>query len=855
MSKAALTILLLAGPLFATPVDPDGEPALEHRVLHGDVTLDRLVEALPDYNRTDVDPGMPPEGDYIGFMTWTRDGSKLLLTNRVTNNLTVFDGATMAIDTVVPTGYSPGGIAVTDSLCVVTLGFADSVEVYRLSDWTRVAEFPSGEQPWVVHISPDDSLAFVSCDIDNTCEVYDLVSLQHVATIEDFPIFLSSFSWNSENGRSSFQFSDFGVHPDGDRLLVPNGEDTLYVFDISSGEPVDTITGLGDCRHVRFSGDNRFAVIVDGDNPMTVNRIRLDSMLVDSTVSLPAGIGMARDCAVNQDGSKAFVSVSGNQSALVRFATADYVTYSQTYSAFWIGVSADHSLAVSGQYRFSIIDFATEQMVGQHQGNSQSMGAVSPVDNRAGGVDPHRHEGVYFYTFSDSAAPSYLGTTSTGPDPEGDAPRRIAIAPDGRKAVVSNVLSDNVSVVDCSTGTVDTVIPIGDRVQNLAITSDSRWAAICGFESNSVKVLDLLSNELVADVPCGSRTGVIAIGPGDTLAYALNISANTMTVIRLDGAASYPVTTLSCGVIGVVWAGYGILSGVAVSPDVEHVVVCASFDDKLKVFDARANALVADLDVGDFPLKAEFNATGEFAVVTNYFSDNYSVVRIQGDSSYVVGTFPTGEKPSRLARNPVRDEIGIGNYAAKTLVTVNPTNGSVINTQDYASYGALLQVGYDELGEPMVLTMSDGTNPGHLHRGADHVVLPAVPTFFGYSAPGFRAAVAMPGPDWVSIVQWDPSGTAEQRPVLPGITVPKLALSPNPARRRTRLEMSLPGAGPVSLDLFDSSGRLVRNLLNADLRVGSHVFDADLSGVPAGVYVARCRQRGGVATARLVLGD
>jgi hypothetical protein len=113
----------------------------------------------------------------------------------------------------------------------------------------------------------------------------------------------------------------------------------------------------------------------------------------------------------------------------------------------------------------------------------------------------------------------------------------------------------------------------------------------------------------------------------------------------------------------------------------------------------------------------------------------------------------------------------------------------------------------------------------------------------------------MPGPDWVSIIQWDPSGAAEQRKVQPGRAAPTMAFSPNPSRGRAQLALTLPCPGLVVLDLFDATGRSVRSLLRADLPVGSHVLDTDLAGIPAGVYVARCQWQGGVATTRLVLGD
>jgi len=77
--------------------------------------------------------------------------------------------------------------------------------------------------------------------------------------------------------------------------------------------------------------------------------------------------------------------------------------------------------------------------------------------------------------------------------------------------------------------------------------------------------------------------------------------------------------------------------------------------------------------------------------------------------------------------------------------------------------------------------------------------------------------------------------------------VPELALSqnvPNPARGSTRISFALPVSAPVSLQVFDVAGRLVRTLTDRRLEPGTPTvaWDAmDPAGhpVPAGVYYYR----------------
>ena len=784
--KAACSFLsiFLVSMLFLTPLlastSPSGEPEINVIMAKPGQTIDDFIcNNQVRYSKFDIDPGKPPEGDYMGWATFTTDGNRVLLTNKMTDNVTVFDWATMNVLANIDVGYFPGGIAVTDTYAIVACGFGDEVYVINLNTYAIDAIFPLpvGQQPWMVEVSPDFSKAFVACDISNTCEVFDLATLTHILTINNFPISLLSFGFNSENGRSSFAFTSFVITQDGNYLIACNRADTMFFFNTTTGAAEDTIVGVTDGANVALSGDGTKVVAINLGNPLNVQQIDLTSHTITGSVTFTGySYGWATTVAVNGDGSKAFVSLSNNRSGIGRFPTSDFITFTETYSAFWIGVSPDHSQAISGQFRFSIIDFASETLLGYFAGNSQDRGAVSPIGSRAIGFDYARHEGIYFYDYTVPSPPTYRGTTNSGLEPEGDAPRRVAITPDGTKAVVANVLSDNITIIDLNSLTVDTIIPnCGDRVQNVAITSDSKWALACGMNSNSLKVIDLTTNTLAADVFTGTRPGVVSIGPGDTLAYVGNISSNTVSVVRLQGAASFKITDIPCGVIGVVWACYGVSSDVEASPTGDYVLVAASFDDQVRVIDANTNTVVATLTVGDFPIQIAFNSTGDYAIVTNYFSDNFSVINVNGASSSVVGTYGYGDDgPLRLAYNPVLDRMGIGHYYSKTLVSVNPTTGAFINRADYSAYGSLIQVQYDENGDPIVLTLSDGT-AAHIHRLADVISLPASPAFFDYNQLFQKAAIAMPGPDFVTVIDWLPTGieqiSATLKPQKSGINI------------------------------------------------------------------------------------
>ncbi|MBD3279050.1 MAG: hypothetical protein GF388_12185, partial [Candidatus Aegiribacteria sp.] len=81
----------------------DGEPEDGFQVFDAGsgVTADQLFTkygVLAD-SVFDIDPGILPEGDYLMDMAFTNDGSKVLVCNYMTENVTVIDRATLSIDT------------------------------------------------------------------------------------------------------------------------------------------------------------------------------------------------------------------------------------------------------------------------------------------------------------------------------------------------------------------------------------------------------------------------------------------------------------------------------------------------------------------------------------------------------------------------------------------------------------------------------------------------------------------------------------------------------------------------------------------------------------------------------------
>lgn len=806
----------------------------------GQTFLDVLPQPAVQRSATDLDPGEAPEGDYLGRPVFTPDGQRVLLTNRMTNNVTVFDWATMDVLANINVGHFPQGIAASDDYAVVACAFSDEVHVIDLDDYSVVQVFNTGEQPWVVRISADGARAFVSCDIDDVCEVFDLTTLEHSATITGFPISLTTYSFGSENGRNSVNFSEFEVTPDGQYLMAGDRDTSVRFYEIATGALAFSLP-VPNCPALGISGDGLVAVAVSANNPLQAYQINLANYTVDRSVTIPGHTLSAYAAAVDAEGSKAYLGISGNSSAFVNFDSQSYRILTSTYTPYNVGTSPDHSLALGIQYRFSVLDFASEALVGQFQGISTSMAAVSPVERRVVAFDPIRDESINFYDYTSANSPQHRGATASGQTSEGDASRRVKITPDGTKAVVTNVLSDNATIVNLATMSVEAILHIGDRVQDVAITSDSRWAVVCGFQTGSVVIIDLSQNRISATVPAGARNSVVSISPDDTRAYVGNTSDNSVSVLELNGPFSQKITDIPCGIIGVSWAGYGVSSDVRCSPSGEFVLVAASFDDQVKVIDTATNTIVASLTVGDFPLQIAFNSDGNYATVTNFSGDTFTVIRVDGQHSSVIGTYTRGDGPLRVSYNASGDAMGIAHYYDKTLVSTDPQTGQYIGTKSFSNYGSLLQCEFDESGTVLALTSPNGYDPAYFHRGSEAFPLPAAPSVFDYCPAGQVAAVVMPGPDYLTVFKFGISGVMETVSIplnAPG----RLGLPyPNPYSSQAEISFTMAHSAHANLAVYDTRGRRVASLADENFSMGEHLLiwnGRDRAGhqVPTGLY-------------------
>jgi YVTN family beta-propeller protein len=106
-------------------------------------------------------------------------------------------------------------------------------------------------------------------------------------------------------------------------------------------------------------------------------------------------------------------------------------------------------------------------------------------------------------------------------DTRGEASHMVTLSPDGGTAYVSNIVSENVSVIDLESGSAE-LIPVGKRPEGSAVTKDGKTLYVANRESHIISVIDTEKKEVVGEIPTGEGPGRVRLSKDEsTLIYCL----------------------------------------------------------------------------------------------------------------------------------------------------------------------------------------------------------------------------------------------------------------------------------------------------------------------------------------------
>jgi len=415
------------------------------------------------------------------------------------------------------------------------------------------------------------------------------------------------------------------------------------------------------------------------NNPSTVSVFHTASGR--QTAQWTVGTGAA-DAVFSPDGSIAYISNSVSQSVtVVKVGTgATLATIPVGYGVSQMVIAPDGKKLFAESYDYAyeshivIIDTVTNAVF-QAVGFAAFLGppAISPDGKKL------------YVTSLFSAQPgllvletTFLKVTATVPISTGVS---VAVTPDGKFAYVPNFgnggpYDPNVAVVDTSSNTVVTNIPIGTTKLNPAliqISPDGSMVWVAEFPlytdvSPVITVIQTSTNQVVGSItlPGKASPGAMVFSPDGKLAY---VSAGGATVYVVDVATMKAVSSMEA---------LGAVAGLAISPDGKTLLVPNSGGAEVQAIAQASGRALANIPVGAMDYgNQEYSEYGGAAVspdgtrayVTNYSSGN--VVVIDTASKKVVTSVEAGASPVGVAVSPDGTKAYVANSFSNSVTVID----------------------------------------------------------------------------------------------------------------------------------------------------------------------------------------
>ncbi|MHC5115150.1 MAG: YncE family protein [Planctomycetota bacterium] len=676
------------------------------------VPVEEGVDPCDEFQTEFAATAVGDEGDTPSELAFTPDGTKLVIAHRDSMNLVVLDANTRDVLDVIALSGSPNSLAITpDGTTVVTANlFEDTMSIVDLGAATETAAVVVGDQPGVVRITPDGTTAIVGNTIDADLSVVDIAGATETHQIPGtgFAQVTSFGAW-----AIVYRFTDFVISPDSATIVFPDRfADQILFIDIASGTTNPVAATMPITIDLSVSGAR--AVVAQDFPNSQVMVLDIASQTIANTWPTGGSATSVPAIAIDGTGSRCCVAVQNNVrvlNLLSGLASPDLFTGTPND----LVRSWDGQYCIVGNFSGSVISFGSASIVGNYLSTTTPDAlAVSPAGPRAATAHALRKEVTEVYNV-DGAAGFLEEVAPTGPPPEGDKARGVALTSDGGTALVINNHSQNVTVIDTATNTVLDAVATGERPGGVAVTPDDTRAVVANLDSSFATVVDIAGGT-ATNVPISRRGSAVAISPDGTYAYipvvadgdgVWRINLNTLT------AEGGKIPTGNMGGIGF---PFDQASGMTLSHDGATLVTCGSFTNDLSVIDTATWTEVARVPVGTFPVRAIFSADDSTIYVSNRNDDTVSVVSNAGPASAVVDTIAVFDQPFLMTLNPAGSKLYVACYADK-LVAVYDLPGGVLSdlvTIPETNGG----------GEPLGLHMAaDGTALYIAANGADfHVV-------------------------------------------------------------------------------------------------------------------------------------
>jgi len=287
--------------------------------------------------------------------------------------------------------------------------------------------------------------------------------------------------------------------------------------------------------------------------------------------------------------------------------------------------------------------------------------AVNPQTNMIYVVNPVNNT----VSVIDGSSDSVVSTIPVLAGPSG-----IAVNPITNKIYVSHPSVGNVSVIDGATNSVMDTLSVPGTPTCIATNPGINMIYVLQSSNKNVAIIDGLSNKIVQNIPYRSGYSVytycLEVNPSTDKFYvtwATNPNTHMDDYVDVIDGSTYDSLNVHTGIAVFSTSDYGIDK----KSNMIYVLNGPSYDNFITI-NGTSNSVVGTMRVQDNSNGMDVNPYTHSVYLAN--RDNNTIYVINGTSSTISNTIAVGKSPVDVAVNPNTDKIYVANQGDNTVSVI-----------------------------------------------------------------------------------------------------------------------------------------------------------------------------------------
>lgn len=676
------------------------------------------------------DPSPTPNGDFVQKIAYTPNGELIAVMHKHSDNLFFYNSNSYEVEHIIDLGRGPMDMIVTEDYIYVCCYYAKEIQIIDLSTYSITSAIKLQKNPCQIELNPEKTILYIGFIDDNKGAVaaYNLETGTQIFETSEPKIYIIISGGNT--GRVGHSFMPFYLSKDGNKIIARTHNDRLGIYNSGNGELIQTFNfGFFSGAGFSASGDTLYSAFVEyPNNVYSMYRINMENMsVIDSVVASAIGNGSFADLSVSSDGSKVLSKgdIFANGYMFFDFNTSQYnIIPSTGFKSSNLNLKIENLdyVIVFNHGFFDIVDLNSGQLVASSNNSIEVgwAGAISPSGTEifvSDGVCEHTtldYFGEVLHAIDISNPSNYNVDTSffTGNAYEADQTNMAWLIDNGKKIIACNKLTQNISIVDIETETIDTLIYHED-ISGLKIIPDKNQAIIYSDFSDTIRIFNLETHKYITSIDVGEVDDIVISSDGQW-AYILDYSVfggleGLLTKVKLDGSASIIETQITINArMSYYWnsrTGVLIWNKIKITPNGKYCFFYEKNENDeyfIGIVDVEEMIPVASLPLDDIGiLDFTFSHDSQWALPLS-FSDSLKIVHIDGEYSFISNTIHLDSYSLSAAYNPI-DSLFYVLELENQYHTVDPVSGEIVETIE-TGVNHQYNIKIDHTGDPAILS-------------------------------------------------------------------------------------------------------------------------------------------------------